>query len=561
MIIDANTIQPDSTFEADVCIVGSGPAGLTLAREFANQPLDVIVLESGGFMSNRALKKLNEGTTDGDPYPNPRWGRQRQFGGTPHRWGIHINNSVGNGARYAPLDAIDFEKRDYVPYSGWPITREEMDPYYERAQEHCGIGPYAYDTKSWEKPGFEPLDFGTGRLVSSMFQFGSKDVWTKHHDDVTQKANNVRVITNASAVEIETDDGGENVTGVRALNHAQQTVRVRATYVILAVGCIESARLLLLSRAKHRDGIGNQHDVVGRYFMDHPQSYLNIMTPTNRKIFNQAKLYDLRPNGDYGIMGKLTFSEDTLRKEQLMNGCYVLFPRRDHFMSEAFQSFFTMLLTVIHAQRPTQIGFHAKQMLKGWHHLAQIGLWQVQGKAPYPYLARGGWSDIPDPSSLFSVFEVFSLLEQAPDPTNRVTLIDDVDPNGTQKVNVHWKFTEMDRDTVARSRKLFEGELQAANMGSMVWHPDPYTSASSVHPIGTTRMGTDPQTSVTDGNCMVRGVNNLYIASSGVFATSGYANPTLTVVALACRIADRVKASLKRVPEVKPVASDPVAAK
>jgi choline dehydrogenase-like flavoprotein len=547
VIVDAREINGGSVIDADVCIVGSGPAGLTLAREFKNQSLKICLIESGGFTARRALKRLNEGQTFGDPYPNPRWGRIRQFGGTPNRWQIEISPNL-YGARYAPLSAIDFEARDWLPNSGWPLSKVELDPYYARAQQHCGIGPYAYDTESWQGLGLKPLKFATDRLETSMFQFGPKDVWTKHYDDVTTNAPNVTCVVNGTVLEVETDDGGTNVTGVRAVNAAGTQFQVRASHVILAVGCIESSRLLLLSRNKR--GLGNQHDVVGRYFMDHPQSYLNVFTPTDRRIFDNTALYDLRPIGGYGVMAKLAFSEDTMRRQQLQNICFVLFPRRDHFMSEAFQSFFTLLLTVIHRQRPSNLPYHLKTMLRGSGHLLQIGTWALQGKAPYPYLARGGWSSLANRSDLFTVFEIFSLLEQAPDPNNRIMLGEQLDPNGQPKVQVHWRFTERDQQSVLRARALFQEEFTQDGLGAITYTKELYSSPSSVHPIGGTRMNNNPRFGVVDENCKVYEVSNLYIASSAVFPTSGYANPTLTVVALACRLADHIKQTYKQIPVI-----------
>lgn len=549
MIIDSATITPGSVIETDICIIGSGPAGLSLARELKNSPYKVAILESGGFKPRRALKKLNEGTTVGDPYPNPRWGRHRQFGGTANRWLVEIGGHK-QGARYAPLDAIDFEKRDWIPFSGWEISRADLDPFYERAQVHCGLGRYAYDASDWETESQKALLFKDGRLITTVFQFGAKDVWTSHYNDVTQAAN-VTAIVNGTALEIETDEGGTNITGVRAANPDHQQFFVRAKQVILATGCIENARLLLLSRSKHANGIGNQYDVVGRYFMDHPQSYLNVFTPGDRGIFNRTDLYDLRPmDGGYAVMGELVFSEETLRKEQLQSMCFVMFPRRDGFMSKAFQSFFDISLTVIHRQRPSGLLRHAVTMLKGTPDLMKIAGYALQGKAVYPYISRGGWSKMKDKAQLFNQFELFSLLEQAPDPSNRITLGDHLDSYGQPQVKIFWRFTERDQESVRRAREVMTQEFANSGLGTVAFSQDSYTSPSSVHPIGSTRMNNDPHYGVVDQNCKVHGTNNLYIAGSSVFPTGGYVNPTLTVVALACRLADHLKQQAGSIPTI-----------
>jgi choline dehydrogenase-like flavoprotein len=549
MIIDATELAAGTSIEADVCIVGAGPAGLTLARELRNQSFKVVLLESGGFKAKRSLKKLNEGETVGDPYPNPRWGRHRQVGGAANRWLVEIGGRH-LGARYTPLDPIDFEKRDYMPYSGWPMTRSELEPYYERAQKHCGLGPYKYDTESWATLG-EPIKFATGRVTTSMFQFGSKNVWTLEHSDVTQGANNITAIVNATCVELESDDGGTNLTGVRCVSPSYAQFFVRAKAVVLTIGCIETSRLLLASRARHRNGIGNQNDVVGRYFMDHPQSYLNVWTPSDRQLFEKMNMYDLIPQkGNYATMAKLTFSEDTLRREGLHNICWVLFPRRDRFMSPAFQSFFEVAHAVFHRQRPSRLVHHALTMAKGWKDLLHIGGYALRGQAYYPYISRGGWANVPRKSDMFTTVELFSLIEQAPDPSNRITLGDQLDGFGMPKVKIFWKFTDTDRNSIVRSRQLMHEEFTQSGLGGIEFAQDLLTSPSSVHPIGGGRMNNDPRYGVTDSMCRVHGVSNLYLASSAVFPTGGYANPTLTVAALACRIADNLKQQFAQMPAV-----------
>jgi choline dehydrogenase-like flavoprotein len=549
VLINAGELAPGSALETDVCIVGSGPSGLTLARELRGQSFRVMVVEGGGFASRRKLKQLNEGTTVGDNYPNPRWGRSRQFGGTANRWLVQIGANQ-QGARYAPLDPIDFEQREETPYSGWPLRRADLDPFYERAHVHCQLGPFRYDTEPWVRPGSTPLNFPSGNLTTSMFQFGSKDVWTQHYADVVHRSGNLTTLINATVIEVETDPGGENVTGVRMINEAREEFHVRAKIVILAVGCIETSRLLLLSRGSHSRGIGNQNDLVGRFFMDHPQAFLSVIKPYDRRVFDTSGIYDLQPQGKYAVMAKLVFSEEAMRRERLQNACFALFPRRDHFMSEAFQSFFTVTLDVMHASRPRNLGLHTKNMITGLPHLTQIGMWWLQGTAHYPYISRGGWSTVKNRSLLFSMFELFSLIEQVPDPDNRIVLGERRDFFGVPQVQIHWRFTNRDRENVARMRQVFSQEVRKSGLGTTEFHPEPFTSPSSVHPIGGARMSDDPSRGVVDANLKVHGVNNLYLASSAVFPTGGYANPTLTVVALACRLADRVKREMAQPPVV-----------
>jgi choline dehydrogenase-like flavoprotein len=144
MFIDGRQIAESEILNADLCIVGAGPAGITIAREFNGQDLSVLLLETGDFEGRPEVQDLANGTTTGDPFISPYWMRKRFFGGTANIWPIHLGNGR-MGVRYVPMDPIDFEKRDWVPYSGWPISRADLDPYYERAHQVVQTGPYNYD--------------------------------------------------------------------------------------------------------------------------------------------------------------------------------------------------------------------------------------------------------------------------------------------------------------------------------------------------------------------------------------------------------------------------------
>ena len=541
MLRSASESHAGTVVSAQVCIVGAGPAGLTLARELASAACKVLLVESGDFRYRRKLKELNEGDTFGDQYPNPRWQRVRQVGGCSNKWLVDIGNGQ-KGARFVPLDPIDFEKRDWIPNSGWPITRDDLDPHYARAHRHCGIGPPRYDVEAWGDVAAFAIQ--TPGLETTMFQFGAQSRWISGHDHLFMTEPNIEVMLGATVTEIETNPSGDVVTGLKVINPAGASIAVKSDLFILSVGCIETTRLLLNSNAVHANGLGNQFDVVGRYFMDHPQSYLNVLTPRNRNIFDKCSIYDIRSMGDMAVMAKLAFRKSALEEHQLPNSCHLLFPRRDHFLSDAFQAFFSVVLDVKHKSIPRNLIQRGLTMAKGAGDLLPIALWAAQGRAYYPYLAKGGWAELSQKSDLFTTFEVWSMFEQLPNPENRVGLSAKRDYNGTRKIEIHWRFTDDDRKSVTRIREQFGREIEAGGIGKVAWSREPISTPTSVHPIGGARMGHDPRTSVVDRDLKVHGVKNLFVASSAVFPTSGYANPTLTVVALACRLADRIKTIL-----------------
>jgi choline dehydrogenase-like flavoprotein len=541
MFKNASELPTGESVEAEVCIVGAGPAGLTVASELEGFGCKVVMLESGGFQRRRKLRQLNEGETAGDGYHDPRWGRERRLGGSANRWLIELANGK-MGARFAPLDRIDFEKRDWMPGSGWPINRADLDPFYRRAGAYCGVDLDKYDRLAWPETAGDAIE--TGLLETGIYQFGRQERWTKGLTELVGKSSSIDAILGASVVEIEMNETGELVIGVKAVDDAGRSIAVRAKQFVLAVGCIETSRLLLNSRSVHTNGLGNGNDVVGRYFMDHPQSYLNVFRPSNPNVFNTFGAYDIHLKGETAVMAKLVLSQETLAREHVPNSCHLLFPRRDHFLSPAFQSFFSLALDFKRRARPKNVGQHFINIAKGIRDLIPIAGWFVQGTAHYPHLSKGGWSNLSQKNDLFESFEIWSLYEQTPDPANRITLIDRRDYIGTPLVKIDWRFTERDRQGVRRVRELIAQDIESTGLGKVAWSPDLYSIPSSVHPTGGARMGTDRRTSVVSPDLNVHGVPNLFIAGSATLPTGGYVNPTLTVLALACRIADRVKRDL-----------------
>ena len=545
MLIDARKLVPDAVEEADLCIVGAGPAGISLAREFIGRRYSVILLESGGLDLDDDLQSLGQAGEKHVAIAGPVWNK-RQFGGNSSDWNVRTDISR-NSVRLTRLSAIDFERRDWIEKSGWPITLGDLEPYYERAQRVFRLEPGAYNADDWEDPEAVHLPIPGDDVETAMFQFGTGEVFTTRYRRELEQSGNVRVYHHATALEIETDADGAEATGVRAASLPGREFRVRARCVVLAGGGMSSAHLLLLSDRVRPEGLGNRHDLVGRYFMDHPILRGGAFIPASPRLFEDMALYDLRTVRGVPAMGHLLITEAALRREQLLQLSMVFFPREnpgDRALSTR-------------QQRGIQGAHLAREALERGkaprlRDLAKVVLGadgvakRVLNRAPAPItdFTRGGWSK--DLSGhRYEFFEVLHQVEQAPHRDNRIYLGDKRDPLGCRKLVIDWRWHDEDVAATMRAQDLYARALARAGLGRFdiirrdgrpeVFYP------STAHYMGTTRMHRDPREGVVDEHCRVHGVRNLYVASGSVFSTGGFVNPTLTIVALALRIGDRIK--------------------
>ena len=248
MLEDANQLTSAQIITTDICIIGAGPAGITLAMEFEKTPYKVTLLESGDLHRDRERQRLNDAEMVGDPYQNPRHTRRRQFGGAANQWGAYETFAERIGVRHMPYEPIEFEKRDWIPNSGWPITRADLDPFYERAHKISELGPYNYEASAWETADAKAIQLTGDTLTSGVYQFaGFKSFTERHH--ALKASKNITLYLNATVQEIALDDGGTNVTGLLVKNAHDADIRVVAKIVVMAVGGIETPRMLLLSRS------------------------------------------------------------------------------------------------------------------------------------------------------------------------------------------------------------------------------------------------------------------------------------------------------------------------
>ena len=478
MILDARSLPDGSALDTDLCIVGGGPAGLVIARELAGTGRRIVLVEAGGRDADDGAQQLTtvRESSDLDPHGETRW---RQLGGTAHIW----HRSADRWARYLPLTPLDFEERDWVPGSGWPFAAEELARYLPAALATCGVREPSYRVEDWESAEAPRLPLDPARFETAIETFGPPELFTTRYPAELAEAADVTVVTNATVLALEEDEGGPAVRGARlgCLGGARHAVTARR--FVLAAGAIENARLLWLSSDRQPAGIGNGRDLVGRYLMEHAKVHAGILTAAEPALMERASLYDVREVRGSQVGAKLALAAAAQRKERLL--------------------------------------------------------------ASATRLIRGGgirWSRVPAGEPAFDV-EVQT--ELVPKAANRLTLSEhERDELGVPLASLRWRWSERELDSVRRTEVLLAAELARAGVGTLATPaadaPPELTSPSS-HQMGTTRMHRDPARGVVNAAGRVHGVPNLWITGASVFPTGGYANPTLTIVALALRLAEELQ--------------------
>jgi choline dehydrogenase-like flavoprotein len=520
MFLDARTLTEGTRIEADICIIGAGAAGITLARDLADGKRRIALIESGGLEFDEETQELYEGQNTGQAFTPLVADRLRYLGGTTNHW---------SGSCH-PFDPIDFEQRPYIRSSGWPFERAALEPYYRRAQEICQLGPFSYDPKDWAEDGAAPLDLGAeARLTTSIYQYSPPTRFGEVYRQDLTNAPDLTVYLNTNVAAIETDPGAKAVTGLRLACLHGPKLHARAKLYVLAAGGIENPRLLLNANAVQKAGLGNAADLVGRYFMDHPFIPNAATVLLNQKPSALALYAGVEREG-HKAAGYLYPIPAVQRREQLPAFSMGLqagsLPDKDFAKLSA--------IAIWHAVRaghwPRDLGFHIARIWRGVE-------WEAG--SVYDRLAHA------EPAA----YSVNYMCECPPDPASRVTLIDDVDALGLRRVALDWRLPDDFAKTTRRAHELLAEDLGRTGLGRLRLNFADAELRDAVqnahHHMGTTRMHRDPKQGVVDENCRIHDMANLYVAGSSVFPTYSFDDPTMTIVTLALRLSDHLKASFE----------------
>ena len=521
MQIDLRHASPD-LIEADIAIVGAGAAGITMARRLVAGGRRVILLESGGLDYESDTAALNAGFNVGEPYYELENARLRFFGGTTAIW----------GGRSAELDAIDFEKRSWVPHSGWPFGLEEIKPWYAAAwkllevdsssQRVCENGLAA---APWEE------------LVVRHWSFDRKFDRFGYEANRDLVANpSLTLVLHATVREIALAGSGGEVESLDVRGPGGKRLKVQAKTYVLAAGGLENPRLLLASNSVSPNGLGNDHDLVGRFFMEHPHARGGRII--GAPVWRLLRSFRRRRVDGVEYAPLLTPSAELQRRSKLLNSAVSLAAR-----PPADGSHTLIRRAYLHARHkidPTRAG---RGLWKSHRRISRAAKQFVGPISPWLKLRRGRME-----------MALVVRAEQSPNPDSRVTLDRSVDAIGMPRIRLNWQLQDLDVKTVSEvvdalgrdAAKMGLGQVEKAewlNGNATKWISDRQVSAHHIggyHHMGTTRMSDDLKSGVTDQWGRVHGIANLYVAGSSLFPTAGWANPTLTILALALRTSEHL---------------------
>jgi choline dehydrogenase-like flavoprotein len=457
----------------DVCVIGSGPAGITLALKLAASGMGVVLLEAGPAEWSDSSQELYRGEVFGRLRFPMDATRLRYFGGTSNHWGGYCRH----------LESIDFTDKVAGVPGAWPIAKADLDPWSDAARDILELEAFPAD---------QPINEHLKRIAfrySTPVHFG-----TKYRAQI-ERSDTLVMCLNAYVVNLVERNGAIALAEVADPDNRRFAVRARR--FILCAGGIENSRLLLWSNVRNEGRVVPHAQALGRYWLEHPHFTLgDALVDTEGLVeFDQKDLAYIAP------------TEEAIRSNGILN-CGLRIQKITH--EDASKQLMEQLLCVS----------------------PKLGYWvtsKLRRKALCGVLIRAAW-------------------EQAPRPWNRVVLSTDHDRFGVPRAEVHWRLGELERHTARRCAELLGEYFASSGRGRSRLHPwialgEDFPADDEIwgpHQMGGTRMSAAPGDGVVDRNCRVHGQANLYVCGSSVFPSAGHANPTFTIVQLACRLAQHL---------------------
>jgi choline dehydrogenase-like flavoprotein len=512
---------------SQVCVVGAGIAGLVLARKLALRGVDVVVLEAGGRLIEESGQRLfAEAELRGQPHVGTTEGRFRVFGGTSLRWGGQV---LAMGEDEA---------------ASWPVGVEELRPFVAEAEELLEVGKLPFEASDFFRAIGHPVPAmlaelrGMDARVSKWMAFPRRNLAPTLGKDLLRRA---RVYLHAQVVELLLAKDGARIETVMVRTPAGETVRFEADEVVLAAGTVETSRLLLASRSVVAEGVGNANDQVGRNFHDH----VTLPAATLMGVARARVVSELRPwvffSGGLGDVRGGTLHSVKLEASRELRTRLGLNPVLAHLAIVEPEG--SGIAVVREMLTSLQCGEFRKvlttQALKIPGAMLEGARLIVGAKLRHRrFISKGAVLKLQ-----------FNVAQDWPS-SSRITLGKDCDEAGVLEAVVDWRVSEQEVGTMRKYAAHLKEQFEVMGLTGVEWAPGMLDDGAlegledARHAMGGACMGTDPRTSVVDVEMRVHGVGNLSVASAATFPDGSAQLPTLTMMALALRLAARLAGTL-----------------
>ena len=546
-------------------MIGAGPAGIVIALEAAKNGFEVLLIESGYDKFNADVQQLSEAAVwDPGLHVPMSMAVRRQLGGTSTIW----------GGRCVPYDRVDFDRRPHISDTSWPVSYEELSPYFQRACDwlQCGRAVFDVTRMTHLPPSIVPGLLNGDGSTATFERWSLSTDFAREYADVLKRSSLVRVVTGLTCTEIISLPGGTRADHLSCRTLDGKRVTIRARGYVLACGGLETTRLLLASRGPHGGPPGDHSGHLGSWYMGHVDGVIanvRFCTPPRSTVFGFERDID----GTY-VRRRFSISREVQLQRDLPNvTAFLANPEladhrhRNGVLSLAYLTLRSPVgrLVAPPAQRVSVTGDGSSgtrdnsaarvpvrpHLLNIARDCTSVTRFAV-GIGARRFLARG--RKTPGFFAAYSGENLYPLQyrgEQVPNRRSRVCLVSDRDSVGMPKLSIDLRLSQQDADGILRCHQVWDeylrhngcGHLEyvSDDPGSVVWNR---RGVGGSHQLGTTRMAARADDGVVDEHLAVHGMSNLFVASSSVFLTSSQANPTFMIIAFALRLADRLKSKL-----------------